>query len=364
MTRAAAQKLGGYEHFRALGSPRLICAPMVDASELAFRQLVRRYGVQLAYTPMLHAAQFAERERYRREFFSTCAGDRPLVAQFCGNDPDTLVRAAKHVEPWVDAVDLNLGCPQRIARRGRYGAFLQDEWVLVSRIVSALHAECAVPVWCKIRVYRGDARKTVAYARMLQDAGCQVLAVHGRSREQKGKAPGPADWSIVRAVKQALRIPVLCNGNVRCWADVERALEVTGCDGVLSAERLLAYPALFDGAPRCEPVPQVALAREYLECVRAYEPHTPARMIRSHLFWMLIDEGLRARPQLCESLGAARELADFERTVEELDAAAADDEGRRGAEAAADEAEAKAEAAKEVTADGLVCHYGHDGRQR
>jgi tRNA-dihydrouridine synthase 1 len=259
---------------------------MVDASELAFRILVRRYGVQLAYTPMLHSTNFLRCEKYRDEHFSTCSADRPLVAQFCGNDPDTLVAAAKLVESQVDAVDLNLGCPQNIARRGRYGAFLQDDWALLHRLVAALNKSLSVPVWCKIRVFSDEAR-TLAYAKMLQDAGCAVLAVHGRTRDQKGNEPGPANWSMIRQVKEHLHIPVLLNGNIQSWTDVHRGLAETRCDGVLSADRLLAYPALFSGR---EDISIYQLAREYLDIVEQYDPRTHPRMIRGHLFRMLTSD--------------------------------------------------------------------------
>jgi len=84
---------------------------MVDQSELPFRMLTRKYGAQLCYTPMFHAAKFAESKGYRDKMFTKCDADRPLIVQFCANDPDTLLAAAKHVENDCDAVDINLGCP-------------------------------------------------------------------------------------------------------------------------------------------------------------------------------------------------------------------------------------------------------------
>ncbi|KAL5187305.1 tRNA-dihydrouridine(16/17) synthase [NAD(P)(+)] [Glycine soja] len=98
-----------WAHWTKLGRPRFIVAPMVDNSELPFRMLCRKYGAQGAYTPMLHSRIFTETEKYRNEEFTTCKEDRPLFVQFCANDPDVLLEAARKVERFCDYVDINLG---------------------------------------------------------------------------------------------------------------------------------------------------------------------------------------------------------------------------------------------------------------
>lgn len=108
--------------------------------------LCRKYGATAAYSPMLHARLFAETAGYRAEHLSTCAEDRPLFVQFCANDPATLLEAAKLVDDGrCDYVDLNFGCPQRIARKGNYGAFLMDDLPRVQALVSQLHSVRAAP---------------------------------------------------------------------------------------------------------------------------------------------------------------------------------------------------------------------------
>ncbi|KAM7507121.1 hypothetical protein LguiA_017574 [Lonicera macranthoides] len=301
---------GAWAHWRKLGRPKLIVAPMVDNSELPFRLLCRKYGADAAYTPMLHSRIFTENEKYRSQEFTTCKEDRPLFVQFCANDPDTLLEAAKRVEPYCDYVDINLGCPQRIARRGYYGAFLMDNLPLVKSLVEKLSANLNVPVSCKIRVFP-DLQDTLNYAKMLEEAGCSLLAVHGRTRDKKDGKKFRANWDIIRAVKKAVKIPVLANGNVRHMDDVDSCLKETGVDGVLSAESLLENPALFAGFRTDEWVvgnedsgeegqlDQADLVVEYLKLCE--EHPVPWRMIRSHVHKML-GEWFRVHPEVREEL--------------------------------------------------------------
>ena len=196
---------------------------------------------------MLNAKLFATNEKYRNEMFTTLPEGLErncLVVQFCANDPDYLLQAALLVQDACLAVDLNLGCPQHIAKRGNYGSFLQDDWPLISKMVSRLAENLLVPVTVKIRVFE-SVERTVEYGKMIQDSGASLLTVHGRLRSQKGTVTGLADWSKIAAVKQALSIPVVANGNILYYTDIAKCLEETRVDGVMSAEGHLYNPAIF-----------------------------------------------------------------------------------------------------------------------
>lgn len=283
------QAEAAWDWFNSLGRPRYWVAPMVDQSELPFRILCQRHGADAAYTPMLHARLFVEVPSYRAEHFTTCKDDRPVLAQFCANDPQVLLAAAKYVEPYVDGVDINLGCPQRIAKKGRYGAYLMENIPLIESMVRILAENLSVPVTVKIRRFP-DIQDTIEYAARLEKAGASLVAIHGRLREQKKSRGNFACWETIAAVKASLRVPVLANGNVRDIQDADMCMDITGADGVMSAESLLQDPALFSSNRRSQEgrykaTDGPALLLEYCDLVDKYP--TPYRMIQGHAFSLL-----------------------------------------------------------------------------
>ena len=213
-----------------LRKAKFFAAPMVNQSELPYRMLVRKYNCHVAVTPMIHSRIFQESKKYRKSAFSTCAADRPLIVQFCGNDPDILLRAAKYVENDCDAVDLNLGCPQGIARKGHYGAFLLTETELLCNIVSKLHKNLSVPVTCKIRLLP-TMSDTIKLCLALERAGCSLLTVHGRTKENKQQKTGNCNWKAIGIIKKYVQIPVVSNGGIKDIKDVYACLKETCADG-------------------------------------------------------------------------------------------------------------------------------------
>jgi len=174
-----------------------------------------------------------------------------------------------------------------------------DNLPLVKSLVEKLALNLEVPVSCKIRLFP-KLEDTLKYAKMLEEAGCLLLAVHGRTRDEKDGSKFRADWKAIKAVKEAVRIPVLANGNIRHMDDVKDCLEATGVEGVLSAETLLENPALFAGfrteewVSGCEEgtfvdgkLDQADLLIEYLNLCEKYP--VPWRIIRSHVHKLLGD---------------------------------------------------------------------------
>lgn len=290
-------KLTGKLLFEKIGKPTKIVAPMVDQSEFAWRMLSRKYGATLAYTPMFHAKLFATSEKYRKDMWSDIDGDptidRPLIAQFCANDPDYLLKAAKLVEDKCDAIDLNLGCPQGIAKKGHYGSYLMEEWDLIHKLIKNLNENLTIPVTAKIRVFP-DYEKTLKYAEMILDAGAQFLTVHGRQREQKGQKTGLADWDVIKYLKSHLPADtiIFANGNILYPEDISRCLNYIQCDAVMCAEGNLYNPGIFNTNyvdDKDKTFPRVdKILREYFEIVKAYEiSHASKISMKSHFFKIL-----------------------------------------------------------------------------
>ncbi|KAG7889893.1 hypothetical protein KL936_002567 [Ogataea polymorpha] len=286
-----SSKLTGRQLYDKLGRPKKVVAPMVDGSELAWRMISRKYGADLCYSPMLHSRLFATDDKYREKMFGPMDGseaDRPLIVQFCANDPDFLLQAAKHVEDRCDAVDLNLGCPQGIARKGHYGSFLMEDWDLISKLINTLHRNLKIPVTAKIRVY-DDWDKSLAYAKMCLDAGAQFLTVHGRTREMKGQKTGFANWKLVKYIKDNLppETVFLSNGNILYPDDIDRCIKEVGCDAVMSAEGNLYNPGIFwtETEDIEKQFPRIdRFVREYFDVVARCEGSESRRCFKSHLF--------------------------------------------------------------------------------
>ncbi|EEQ27123.1 tRNA-dihydrouridine synthase 1 [Microsporum canis CBS 113480] len=154
--------------------------------------------------------------------------DRPLIVQFCANNPDELLRAARHVEGYCDAEDPDL----------------------IYKLINKLHAELSIPVTAKFRILETK-EKTLEYAKMILSAGASILSVHGRRREQKGHNTGVANWEYIRYLRDNLppETVIFANGNILNHGDIRDCLESTGADGVMSAEGNLSDPTIFSTPP-------------------------------------------------------------------------------------------------------------------
>ncbi|KAF9479789.1 FMN-linked oxidoreductase [Pholiota conissans] len=291
---------------------------MVNQSDLPFRILVRRHGATTAYTQMYIPERLLNDQEYLEYHIRdlTAAGEdetsRPVVVQLCGNDPELVVQAGKKVQGYCDAIDINLGCPQEAARDGHFGAYLlgQKDWDLVENIVSSMSHSFTVPVSAKMRLCQ-PAPKTLALAERLEAAGASWITLHARTVSSRRRRQGAADLSEVKRLKDHLRIPVISNGNVRTYDDLQANLEYTGADGLMVGETLLGNPRLFAGSyPLIDPV-DVSL--EYLAICKEC-PWTNLSVIQTHIRHFVEFQCSRRPwfPKFRAALGATKSLAMIE----------------------------------------------------
>eukprot|EP00795_Rhopilema_esculentum_P002264 gene2264-17875_t len=221
-----------------------ICAPMVRYSKLPFRTLVRRYGCDLVYTPMIVSDSFVKSVKARDSEFTTNSGDRPLVVQFAANNGKDLADAAELVYEYSDGVDLNCGCPQRWAMAEGYGANLIKYPEKIRDMVLQVKGRLGnFPCSIKIRIHN-NLVETVDMCRKAEHAGISWLAVHGRTTEQRHQ---PVNFEAIKLIKENLTVPVIANGNITTESDVQKVKERTGVDGVMAAQGMLNNPAMYAG---------------------------------------------------------------------------------------------------------------------
>eukprot|EP00520_Triparma_pacifica_P015337 CAMPEP_0118633264 /NCGR_PEP_ID=MMETSP0785-20121206/901_1 /TAXON_ID=91992 /ORGANISM="Bolidomonas pacifica, Strain CCMP 1866" /LENGTH=366 /DNA_ID=CAMNT_0006524121 /DNA_START=144 /DNA_END=1240 /DNA_ORIENTATION=- len=333
--------LSSNSFWSSLASPKLVAAPMVRHTDLPCRMLYRKYGAQLAYTSMIDSDRFiAASVEERGKYFSTTADDRPLIAQFGATNAHDFVGAAQLLQASVDAVCLNMDCPQRRAAQQGFGAYLmRDNAEEVYNIVRRASRELKVPVVCKIRLlalapptvgngYKSIPRvsATIDFCKRLQDEGCAMIAIHGRTidmsnsgascRDNKNHRPVyPSDYDAINAIQKHLKIPVVANGDMRSMADIKTCLETTGADAAMVATELLYNPLLFSNPPNSgrqvvKPIQQLKNAAEYLFMCSKYGGYTP-ETLKSHLVDSIIVP--------CLSPERKREMIPFGEGVETRD---------------------------------------------
>jgi tRNA-dihydrouridine synthase B len=230
-----------------------VLAPMDGYSDWPFRSLCRTLGSAMSYTEFVKVEKILSRskEPAKRLYFEEA--ERPITFQIYGDDPDLILKAALRVQEWnPDILDINMGCPAKsIADRGA-GVGMMPTPLKIARTFRKLTAALKVPVTGKIRLGWDRNKNYKLIARIVEENGGSLIAVHGRTKEQR--YAGEADWDAIAEVKSLVRIPVIGSGDVRTVADIQRMKQHTGCDAVMIGRAAIANPWIFAGLDR-EQVP-------------------------------------------------------------------------------------------------------------
>ncbi|MBQ9428243.1 MAG: tRNA dihydrouridine synthase DusB [Clostridia bacterium] len=234
--------------------PHGLClAPLAGVSDRAFRKICRAHGAEYLCSEMVSAAAICYGDKKTPRLCMFGQDEMPMGIQLFGSRPDFFAEAAKRIAagtlaegvPIPAAIDINMGCPVRkIVSNGEGSALMRDP-ALAAAIVRAVRAAVGLPVTVKIRAgFDQNHINAPEFAKALEDAGADMICIHGRTRAQM--YGGRADLSVIAAVKAAVRVPVIGNGDLFSAADALRMLNETGCDGVMIARGAMGNPWIFE----------------------------------------------------------------------------------------------------------------------
>lgn len=302
-------------------------APMASVADKAYRMLCKRFGAAYAVGEMASSKGLCFSDRKTAELLQVSREERPMAVQLFGDDPDFMARAAvKAAEFSPDIIDINMGCPvPKIAGNGS-GSALMKAPELAASIVSAVSGAVDIPVTVKIRSGWDDSSKNaVEFARIMEQSGAAAIAVHPRTRQQFYS--GKADWSVIKAVKQAVSVPVIGNGDVTDAVSCARMYEYTGCDLVMIGRGSYGNPWVFSEIARyletgellprpdvCERM-EVMLEHISLICAQKGEK-CGMKEARKHAAWYL--KGLRGAAGLRRECGSLSAYSDAESLAEQV----------------------------------------------
>ncbi len=304
----------------------IILAPMAGVTDLPFRLLCKEQGVGMTCTEMVSAKAISFHNKNTEALLETSQQERPVSLQLFGSDPDIISEMAAYIEERpFDILDINMGCPvPKVAGNGEGSALMRNP-KLVAEIVKKTVRATKKPVTVKIR--KGFTQQEVnaaEIAKIAEASGAAAVAVHGRTREQYYS--GQADWDIIRQVKEAVRIPVIGNGDIDSAQKAKQMLEETGCDAVMVGRAVRGNPWLFreirsyleDGTiperPSKDEVRAMMLrhARMQIEYKGAY---IGIREMRKHISWYTA--GYPGSAKLRGEINLVDSYEELERLLEE-----------------------------------------------
>jgi len=310
-----------------LAANNVVLGPMAGVTEAPFRAICKRMGAGLTYTEMISARglHYTPESRASRALLTFADEEVPCIVQIFGSEPEIMAAQAavicERYSEKVAAIDINMGCPvAKVVGKGEGSALMRTP-ALAASIVEQVADAVEVPVTVKFRSgWDADSRNAVEFARLMEKAGAQAIAVHGRTREQFYH--GSADWDVIAQVKSEVGVPVIGSGDIYTAADAVAMFERTGVDAVMVARGAQGNPwifrearALLDTGETIDPPTaeeRIAMARQHAAALVEFSGDRSVARMRKHISWYLTGmpgvTHVRARAYSCATPGELDDL--------------------------------------------------------
>lgn len=300
---------------------QIVLAPMAGVCNSAFRRICKEFGCGLMYAEMVSDKAITYSNKKTLDMLYMTDYERPLAQQIFGCDKESFVIAAKYIYENMhpDIIDINMGCPvPKVAVRAQAGSALLKSPDKVYEIVRAVVEAVPIPVTVKIRSgWDVNSINAVEIAKIIEKAGASAICVHPRTRSQGYS--GIADWSIIKQVKSAVKIPVIGNGDVKTPEDAKRMLDETGCDAVMIGRGVLGNPWLIknsinylngDSIENVSVEDRIDMCLKHLSYLNDLKDEKLACLeIRNHISWYF--KGIKAANELKNNIYKSTSIRDI-----------------------------------------------------